>query len=817
MPAPAPQLPPGASPLKQVNQAGAPPPKSKLVACWDDLSTDSSLFTKPNAPAPARYFSEFFCLKPQLKAQKAALARLRSEDLAGAYKNNVSQLFVNAVRILKEADREDVSRSNVIETLIPFLLDVLPRKFDNYSYTVLTLLAGSVDKSDQVFGDLVTAVDLGLQDKLAPLHVRHRLLQFALVFVSTVNQGSLNAYFLRRDLFSTLVSFIADEQTNQFAYESVLLLGLLANFRKSEARNPYGVRIEDFVEEGVMTRIISVVETVCQSSRDAYLALADDTPPSFVASLTSFLASFRITELLTSPFSLPPPPSSSKTPLIPSTPASPTPSSPEKGKAKEEPTEDEPLSNGKTDEAPPADQPAEAAPSAPPAPPVTPKKQTGSSPPPSTPPAQPSTPAASAKPPLKRADGSLRPEEAPFAAMPPDMAVLLLPFYELLNSNKTFGSLVFSETETGETSTLPASLISLSSYVVCHASLSERARLYSRLCLICMLILVEEGEGKLTVEGKEAIRLCRQRHPMLSHSSHPRRPIDGIIDAVVIFLRHNLRKRLDVETYTVALQLLQRVIQQLKAEKLRLERNWVIVWRSVLALASFVVSRIADLRQVSEKVDALISQIFITLCYAAYWAESFLPNPSTQANLYYELLHAEDTLSALSDLLGITSVASPIMPVSAPSSTSSLPIINRRDTPTRATFFTTTLSPTRSSFSSVAGLSPVASLSVGTSGTGGGFIATECISSLRSATTFFSSHINQLRLTKPATDEVDPDEILAVIERNLGGVEMIESAAMGDARRFAVEGSAGMESYFRRLIDVACEDTLRLMEKESPA
>lgn len=65
-----------------------------------------------------------------------------------------------------------------------------------------------------------------------------------------------------------------------------------------------------------------------------------------------------------------------------------------------------------------------------------------------------------------------------------------------------------------------------------------------------------------------------------------------MIDTVVLFLRHNLRKRLDVETYmcvlssfvssfpclsdfhdavhSVALRLLQRIMQQLKAEKVRL-------------------------------------------------------------------------------------------------------------------------------------------------------------------------------------------------------------------------------------------------------
>lgn len=45
--------------------------------------------------------------------------------------------------------------------------------------------------------------------------------------------------------------------------------------------------------------------------------------------------------------------------------------------------------------------------------------------------------------------------------------------------------------------------------MLCHASVSARSRVYSRLCLIILTILVEEGEGKLTVEAAE-IQLCRQ-------------------------------------------------------------------------------------------------------------------------------------------------------------------------------------------------------------------------------------------------------------------------------------------------------------------
>ncbi|BGP15057.1 hypothetical protein JCM10213_002799 [Rhodosporidiobolus nylandii] len=804
LPPPPPAAPLGPSPLKQLNQAGAPPPKSKLEASWDELVSNPLLFTADGAPSPTRYFAEFFCLKPQRRVQEEALRRLSNKELSGACRNNISQLFVNAVKVLKEAERDDVSRSNVIETLIPFIRDIIPRTFDNYSHTILTLLVGSLEKSDQVFGDLVSTIDATLQDTLAPLHLRHRILQLALVFVSSVDQGSLNAYFLRRDLFSTLVSFIADDATKQFAFESALLLGLLANYRKSEARNPYGVRIEDFVEEGVMERIIEVVETVCLSARDAFTALADDSPPSLAASLTSFFTSFRITELLAAPFSLPPPPTPSKPVLIPTT-AGPDPvPSPEKGKQKAgSPT------SASTSAPSPSSPPALA-----PAPPTTPKKK----PLPSPSPASPVGPISPSKPPPPRRVGSevpSRPEDAPFAAMPPEMTVLLLPFFELLNSNKTFGSLVFAEEADGGAPALPPALISLSSYLACHASLSQRARLYSRLPLIIMLILVEEGEGKLTVEGAEEIRLCRQRHPMLSHTSSTRIPLSAMLDVVVIFLRHNLRKRLDVETHIVALRLLQRVLQQLKAEKVRLQRDWLVVWRSVVSLATFIVPRVAELRSISDKVDTLISQIFIVLCYAAYWSDSILPDPSAQAHLYYEILHAEQTLTSLSDLLGISSIASPVVASSSATSPNALPSYNRRDTPTRTSFFATA-SSAPSSFGSLAPPPPLHAPSGG-GGTGGGFVATECISSLRSATTFFQSHINQLRLSKPASDEVEPAEILRVVEQNLGGVEMIESAAMGDLRRFAAEESRGMEGFFRELVGVACADTLRLMEESGAA
>jgi hypothetical protein len=38
-----------------------------------------------------------------------------------------------------------------LQTLIPFLRNLLSRRFSNYSFEVMTLLAGSLERSDAVF------------------------------------------------------------------------------------------------------------------------------------------------------------------------------------------------------------------------------------------------------------------------------------------------------------------------------------------------------------------------------------------------------------------------------------------------------------------------------------------------------------------------------------------------------------------------------------------------------------------------------------------------------------------------------------------
>lgn len=69
----------------------------------------------------------------------------------------------------------------------------------------MSLLAGSLEQADLVFPDFVAGLDGILQNADADPRLKQGTLAVALLFVTSINQGSVNSYFLRRDLFSTVI------------------------------------------------------------------------------------------------------------------------------------------------------------------------------------------------------------------------------------------------------------------------------------------------------------------------------------------------------------------------------------------------------------------------------------------------------------------------------------------------------------------------------------------------------------------------------------------------------------------------------------
>jgi hypothetical protein len=68
--------------------------------------------------------------------------------------------------------------------------------------------------------------------------------------------------------------------------EAFVLLGLLANYNKFEFRNPYRLRLEDFVNEIVIKKTVQCVGTTCLSARAKYTAIQEDLPEGWNISST---------------------------------------------------------------------------------------------------------------------------------------------------------------------------------------------------------------------------------------------------------------------------------------------------------------------------------------------------------------------------------------------------------------------------------------------------------------------------------------------------------------------------------------------------
>ncbi|KAF9948051.1 hypothetical protein BGZ65_008341 [Modicella reniformis] len=54
-----------------------------------------------------------------------------------------------------------------------------------------------------------------------------------------VNKNNLNEYFMQKDMFPSLIKFFLMVESTDLAFETMTLLGLLANYNKYEIQNPY--------------------------------------------------------------------------------------------------------------------------------------------------------------------------------------------------------------------------------------------------------------------------------------------------------------------------------------------------------------------------------------------------------------------------------------------------------------------------------------------------------------------------------------------------------------------------------------------------
>lgn len=237
------------------------------------------------------------------------------------------------------------------------------------------------------------------------------------------------------------------------------------------------------------------------------------------------------------------------------------------------------------------------------------------------------------------------------AYRPGEHAAVILGTYDFTHANKLFCfNLVSLPAEKGEEQPI-SSFLSLTSYLIQHAFLTNRATNYAHLSLMVLRLLIEDQvlcKRICSEESKVAVRLCRQRQPYLPIVRGERILATSVLDTMIDGINHNLRRRLDVSLYTLFAGIMLRIISYLSRSRTRLQYHWSELFRSLLALIRFLTTYASDLKDLAH-IDTLLDLVVNLLALSLSSGEAFLPTPAAYDDLFYKTVESGDVLEKFRD------------------------------------------------------------------------------------------------------------------------------------------------------------------------
>ncbi|KAI8089999.1 uncharacterized protein BX664DRAFT_334428 [Halteromyces radiatus] len=254
---------------------------------------------------------------------------------------------------------------------------------------------------------------------------------------------------------------------------------------------------------------------------------------------------------------------------------------------------------------------------------------------------------------------------------PADSAMLLL-LYDLVNTNPRFISMITrsitksNNNTSGNTtaaiqpfSKLLVSLLTFASYLFQH-NRNDRSFVYTKLVMLILLRFCEETRLLTAMVGQETeqmVRLCRQRPPPLPKVKKPRFLLCAIIDDLVLFLKHNMRKKLDMATYKLSLSVMHRILSFLYKRRIRLDYHWTELWCTLTTVLHFTSVHLDQLKLKSQEFNPFLASLLTVFNMCVTHGEVFLHDTKSFDSLFYEIIRSSDDFMALSHYVTESSIA----------------------------------------------------------------------------------------------------------------------------------------------------------------
>ncbi|KAL7892650.1 DUF1741 domain-containing protein [Trichoderma sp. SZMC 28014] len=263
-----------ASPLTRQPQPEVFVPK--IVELYSTLFKDDDDGDKSEG-----FWREFFLLRPDRPTLRKMLNEIHPADLL-LLEGRTRELFSQAIAAVK--DGKGSAPLYALDTLSVFLACVLTKKHAHPSSDIIAILAG-LDHVDTVFTDFVSTLD-GIIRNGTNLDLRHKAIEVLLAVSAGAYQTTLLTYMIQRDLFPSIMKFIQSSEQPDQDLEPFTLLGILANYNKFEFQNPYQLRLNDFVNEAVIQKVVRCIGNACQTLRSDYVDIQEDLPEGWTLSST---------------------------------------------------------------------------------------------------------------------------------------------------------------------------------------------------------------------------------------------------------------------------------------------------------------------------------------------------------------------------------------------------------------------------------------------------------------------------------------------------------------------------------------------------
>ncbi|KAK9468145.1 hypothetical protein V1512DRAFT_96354 [Lipomyces arxii] len=263
------------SPLVRLERGSFQP---KIVGLYRQLFTE-----RTDVPNDDGFWVEFFLLRANPASLSVILSGSSTDELL-RHQAVTRAVFARGVNAL--SDENSTVVLNALETLTMVLREVLAKPMS--SAEAITVLVG-LEHVDRVFTTFVASLERIIR-KGQTSTLRIAGLRAALSTVCGAYKTSLINFFIQRDFFPALVQIIYIDETTSHTVASLILLGILSNYDKLEAYNPYQTRLADFADNTVMQRIVATIGQICKEARSQYIEVMDDVGDGF--SLESVLSSY---------------------------------------------------------------------------------------------------------------------------------------------------------------------------------------------------------------------------------------------------------------------------------------------------------------------------------------------------------------------------------------------------------------------------------------------------------------------------------------------------------------------------------------------